>query len=141
MRVVRLRRGMGSRGVPWAIVLVFLLVSAAAEGREGTDPQSAPVALLMIEDPGCPYCARWDREVRQAYLNSEEGRFAPLVRRFRGARDVAFIANVIYSPTFVVVVRGQEIGRIVGYQGPYFFWAEIAGLLAKAGFKRPAGSG
>jgi hypothetical protein len=34
---------------------------------------------------------------------------------------------VRYSPTFVVVMDGREIGRIEGYPGEAFFW----GLLEK----------
>ena len=123
-----------------ALFMVALAVGlggrARAEEALPPDLQTAPAVLLLIEDRGCPYCARWDRDVREAYLNSEEGRFAPLVRRFRGAPDVAFIPNVIYSPTFVVLAHGREVGRIVGYQGADFFWAKLAGLLARAGFKR-----
>lgn len=99
------------------------------------DLAKAPAALLMIEDRGCPYCARWDREVRDSYLNSAEGRFAPLVRRPRGSTDIAFVRNVIYSPTFVVLVRGHEIGRIIGYQGADFFWAELGSILMRGGFE------
>lgn len=121
--------------------MLFAVLGGLASGPGSAqsvppDIRTAQAVLLLIEDPGCPYCARWDRDVRQGYVNSEEGRFAPLVRRFRGAPDVAFLANVLYSPTFVVLAHGREVGRIVGYQGPDFFWSEIAGLLAKAGFRR-----
>lgn len=122
-----------------ALIMVALAVALGGQAQPEwggvSDLRAAPVVLLLIEDPGCPYCARWDRDVREGYLKSEEGRFAPLARRFRGSPDVAFIPNVIYSPTFVVLTRGHEVGRIVGYQGEDFFWASLAGLLAKAGFK------
>jgi hypothetical protein len=118
------------------LMIAMNLVSGRAPGADAPDLHTAPAVLLLIEDRGCPYCARWDRDVRQGYLNSEEGRFAPLVRRFRGSPDVAFVANVIYSPTFVVLANGREVGRIVGYQGPDFFWGDLNPLLARAGFKR-----
>lgn len=94
--------------------------------------------LIMIEDPGCPYCARWDREVGAAYLASAEGRFAPLTRRRRGHADVVRFANVVYSPTFIVVHDGVEIGRIVGYPGADFFWGLLGQILARAGFEADA---
>ncbi len=103
------------------------------------DLRTAPAVLLLIQDHGCPYCARWDREVGIGYPKSEEGRFAPLVRRFRGADDIGFVTNVVYSPTFILLSHGEEVGRIVGYQGPDFFWADIGRLVAKAGFKAGAG--
>jgi hypothetical protein len=97
-------------------------------------PSEAPVTLLMIEERGCPYCARWDREVRLGYANSAEGRFAPLMRRLRGSPDISFLTNVVYTPTFVLLVQGQEVGRIIGYSGADFFWAELGALLARTGY-------
>ncbi len=95
---------------------------------------ASPVVLLLVEDRGCPYCARWDRDVGPGYARSPEGRFAPLVRRFRGSPDVGFLDGVVFSPTFVVLKEGREVGRIVGYAGPDFFWSELSLLLIKAGF-------
>lgn len=96
-------------------------------------------ALVVIEDRGCPYCARFDVETRESYEKSAEGRFAPLVRRRRTAGDIAFLKDIVYSPTFVLIVEGREIGRIVGYQGADLFWIEMAGLMRKAGVRPEAG--
>src|SRR5690606_41734533 len=61
--------------------------------------QATPVVrLIMVEDPGCPYCALWDKEVGVAYAASPEGRFAPLVRRRRDDPDVKELGQVVYSP-------------------------------------------
>src|SRR5690606_34643604 len=65
------------------------------------DLSSAPAALVMISDPGCPYCARWEREVGPAYMASDDGKLAPLVRRDRRDADIRFIERVVFSPTFV----------------------------------------
>jgi hypothetical protein len=115
----------------------LLLVWALCAGALAADAQphsSPPVILLLIEDRGCPYCARWDRDVGPGYARSPEGRFAPLVRRYRGSPDVSFVNGVVFSPTFLVLKDGKEVGRIVGYAGPDFFWSELSALLAKAGF-------
>jgi thioredoxin-related protein len=88
--------------------------------------------LVMFESPGCPWCARWRAEVGPAYSRSEEGRRAPL-------RNVALIhepdfhldSPVTVSPTFVLVDDGREVGRIVGYPGPDFFWGLLDGLMKK----------
>jgi hypothetical protein len=97
------------------------------------------VVLIMIEEPGCPYCARWHREVGPAYPNSPEGRFAPLVRLMRGDSRIAAIRGLNYSPTFLVMRASEEIGRITGYPGADFFWPMLDGLLAKAGFHAEPG--
>lgn len=91
------------------------------------------MSLIMIEDPGCPYCKRWDEEVREAYLASHEGRIAPLRRYKRSDPAVTHFKDVVYSPTFILVRDGAEIDRIVGYPGADFFWAMLVQLLAKAG--------
>jgi hypothetical protein len=118
-----------------AALLVLLACWTGALAAEGPQLSSSRVILLLVEDRGCPYCARWDREVGPGYVRSPEGHFAPLVRRYRGSPDVASLA-VMFSPTFVVLKDGQEIGRIVGYSGPDFFWSELSPLLDAAGIDR-----
>ena len=93
------------------------------------DIATAPAVLVMIGDPGCPYCARFEREVAPGYTASNDGKLAPLVRRDRHDADVAFLPRIVYSPTFVMLVRGREIGRIVGYAGADLFWMQVAALL------------
>lgn len=115
-------------------VLLFWVLWTGPLTAEGSTLNASPVILLLVEDRGCPYCARWDREVGPAYARSPEGHFAPLVRRFRGSLDVSFLDSVVFSPTFVVLKEGREVGRIVGYAGPDFFWSELSPLLVKAGF-------
>lgn len=115
-------------------VLLFWVLWTGPLAAQGSTLSSSPVILLLVEDRGCPYCARWDRDVGPAYARSPEGRFAPLVRRFRGSPDVGFLDGVVFSPTFVVLKEGKEVGRITGYSGPDFFWSELTPLLAKAGF-------
>jgi hypothetical protein len=104
--------------------------ATAAEGAFLT----APAALLMVDAPACPYCRRWNAEIRQGYLNSAEGQFAPLVVRSVGHPDVRTVAGLVYTPTFVAYAKGREIGRIVGYQGADFFWAEVGSILRRGGF-------
>jgi hypothetical protein len=130
----RRSRAATRRGFLRGAILLFLAPWASHVAAESLPLSSSPVILLLVEDPGCPYCARWDRDVGSAYSRSPEGQFAPLVRRFRGSRDVGFLAGIAFSPTFVVVKEGREIGRIVGYSGPDFFWSDLSPLLMKAGF-------
>jgi hypothetical protein len=60
---------------------------------------------------------------------SDDGKLAPLVRRDRHDPDIAFIPRVVYSPTFVMLVRGREVGRIVGYGGVDLFWMQLAAIM------------
>jgi hypothetical protein len=122
----------------FSLFLAIVLLSGGVRAQshpqiaETIDLATAPAVLVMIGDPGCPYCARFEREVAPGYRASDDGRLAPLVRRDRHDADVAFIPKVVYSPTFIMLVRGREIGRIVGYGGADIFWMQVAALLADA---------
>jgi thioredoxin-related protein len=92
----------------------------------------------MVEEAGCVFCARWHAEVGPGYAKSTEGQFAPLVRSRIGGPDVAHLTGLRFTPTFVLMQGGQEIGRITGYPGADFFWSLLAELLAKTSFGQPA---
>ncbi|MGI6854944.1 transcriptional regulator [Mesorhizobium sp. 1B3] len=94
----------------------------------------APAAeLVMLEQPGCVWCARFDAEIAPAWPKTEEGRRAPL-RRVDITQgwppDLAEIAKERFTPTFVLVHDGKEIGRIRGYVGNEFFWYRVGELIA-----------
>lgn len=89
----------------------------------------------MVERPGCVWCAAWDREIAPANPNAPEGEAAPLMRLRLGEPlppGVTFDAPVRFTPTFVLLVDGAEVGRIEGYPGDEFFWATIARLIEEA---------
>jgi hypothetical protein len=118
--------------------LLVGLITFAASGGVGSAAVAATAhSLVMVEDAGCVYCVRWHEEVGQAYANSAEGRFAPLDRRMLRDPDIAFLRNVRYTPTFVLLRGQEEIGRITGYPGADFFWQLLADLLAKTSFRAP----
>ncbi|KAA5596256.1 hypothetical protein F1193_15820 [Blastochloris sulfoviridis] len=88
--------------------------------------------LLYVRDAGCPYCRAFEAQVRPAYDKTPEGRRAPLRQvEFRGRDLEAFTLTrpVRYTPTFVLVEGGVEIGRIEGYPGDEFFWSRLGQLL------------
>ncbi len=60
------------------------------------------------------------------------------MQRTRGDPEISNLKKIVYSPTFVMLAYGQEVGRIVGYQGSDLFWMQLEPLAAKAGFAPPA---
>lgn len=91
--------------------------------------------LLMFEDDGCVWCARWDAEVAPDYAESSHGQIAPL-RRFDLRRDplpddLELKSRVRYTPTFVLVDDNREVGRIMGYPGRDIFWTQLDALIAR----------
>jgi hypothetical protein len=135
MQATLKQRSDRSRGL--AILFIALAISlafAAAPNATPLDLRSAPAVLVMVHDPGCPYCARWEAEVGHSYRASREGKFAPLAPRLRGDPEISNLNKIVYSPTFVMLAYGQEVGRIVGYQGNDLFLMKLEPLMAKAGF-------
>ena len=73
--------------------------------------------LVMFEKKGCVWCAVWNRDVALGYGRSTEGRRAPL-RRVELANQanshVALQSRIDVTPTFLLVNKGREVGRITG---------------------------
>ena len=87
--------------------------------------------LVMFEEKGCVWCARWDREIAPIYPKTPEAEMAPLRRVDLDAPlpdDLERIDRIAYTPTFVLLHEGREVGRIEGYPGEDFFWG-LLGLL------------
>src|SRR5262249_41738210 len=90
--------------------------------------------LLMVDDPGCVWCRRWNAEIAPSYPKPREGQQAPLRRvpiRDQARAGVALARPINITPTFVLVEDGQEVGRIDGYAGKDFFYPMLAQLLRR----------
>ncbi len=87
--------------------------------------------LVMVEQEGCHWCAKWDAEIADIYPKTDEGMRAPLRRvDLRDLPDdIEFTSRPVFTPTFVLVENGQELGRIEGYAGHEFFWFLLGKLL------------
>ncbi len=121
----------GSHGVNMLLrgLIICLLVALTA-------PATAEVRLLMIEQAGCDWCAQWDAEVGSVYAKTEEGKRAPLIRHDIFEPLPAHISldrRAQYTPTFVLLEAGAEVGRIEGYPGEDFFYGLLQRLLERAG--------
>jgi hypothetical protein len=111
----------------------FAVLASAADAAE----------LLMYRRAGCPWCAMWDREIGPIYPKTDIGRRLPLrmVDLDRGdAPAVRTRSPVRYTPTFVLVDNGQEIGRIEGYPGDAFFWGLLERMVEQLPPRPPKGA-
>ena len=91
--------------------------------------------LLMLEEKGCPWCLEWEAEVGDAYHLTEEGGRAPLMRHSIHEplpAGVTLARRAHFTPTFVLLEDGTEVGRIEGYPGEDFFYALLGKLFRKA---------
>ncbi|MCP5372886.1 MAG: hypothetical protein H6907_14265 [Hyphomicrobiales bacterium] len=115
--------------------MVVLFLAAAAPAAADDSPRAAgAVRLVMFQADGCSWCARWNREIGAIYDKTDEGHLAPLRRvdlDLTRPADLTFVKGVVFTPTFVLVRDGREVGRIVGYPGEEFFWPLLGDLLKR----------
>lgn len=95
----------------------------------------AEPSLIMAEEAGCVWCARWNRDIAPIYPKTPEGQAAPL-RRINIhddlPADISFKTRITFTPTFILVNEGREISRIEGYPGEDFFWGLLGKMLEEA---------
>lgn len=105
---------------------------AVLAGWAGAAPVRAD-ELVMVESRGCPWCAKWHREIGPVYAKTAEGKRLPLrvVRIDKMPPELGFLGRVRYAPTFVAVQCGGEVGRITGYGGDEMFWGELGEIVRK----------
>ena len=111
--------------------LIFGLTLLVASARGAM----ADAMLVMVEEKGCIWCARWNEEISEIYPKTAEGAAAPLKRIDIHAKrpdDIVFARSLTFTPTFVLVVDGLEVSRIEGYPGEDFFWGLLDRMLDEA---------
>lgn len=112
----------------WAALAAGVLLFAAQA------TQALASELLMFDQPGCVHCQRWEREVGTLYDKTDEAKTLPLRRiniKAQKTSGVELASPVRFTPTFVVVDQGREIGRITGYGNDDAFWGLLGILYAK----------
>jgi thioredoxin-related protein len=109
-------------------LVAFFITACLALG--GAGPFRA-AELVMVEQHGCHWCARWNEEIGPIYPKTDEGARAPLRRvQIRDLPDdIEFRSRPVFTPTFVLVNEGRELGRLEGYAGDEFFWFTLKKLL------------
>lgn len=123
----------GARVLSWCVVMSALLALGPPGGAVAAE-------LVMLEQPGCAWCKRWNEEIAPAYPNTPEGRRAPL-RRVDISRpwpqDLDGISPDVLTPTFILIEDGQEVARLRGYPGEHFFWPVLGEMIEKLGSTTP----
>lgn len=121
------------RGGAWrraALALVGAVVGLIAL----TDTTARAAELVMFESDGCHYCIQWHADLGAIYPKTAESEQAPLRRvdlHETWPADLQDIRAVSFTPTFVLVNDGVEVGRITGYGGDELFWFQLGALLQK----------
>ena len=107
--------------------LLLIALTAPAMGGE--------LRLLMLDQEHCEWCEAWDKEVGVVYARTVEGKRAPLIRSSIHEdlpEGVTIARRAHFTPTFVLLEDGREIGRIDGYPGEDFFYGLLRKLFERA---------
>jgi thioredoxin-related protein len=114
---------------------IFSRIALVAAISVSTALSTAQAAeLIVFEQAGCVWCETFDREIAPIYPKTAEGQRAPLRRvniDHTLPSDLAFLETERLAPVFVLVEKGQEIGRIRGYPGDDHFWGLLGALIRK----------
>lgn len=114
-----------------ASMLAYVMLALPAAAEERVPSLDSGVVLVMVEEDGCGYCKQWLADVGPGYDKSDEGLRAPLVRIEIGSKEATRFERVVYTPTFLLLQDGKELGRILGYAGADLFWWQLTELLDK----------
>ncbi len=112
---------------------IFAVCAAAVVFMMPAVSRLSAAELVVFERKGCSWCVVWNKDVAPGYPNTPEGKRAPLRRVDTRAARPADLAHVQVSgtPTFVLMDKGREVGRIDGYMSSMFFWAQLDELIGK----------
>ena len=109
---------------------ILMFLAFAVQGMAGLKAAE----LVMFEQENCEWCAAWNRDISKIYPKTAEGKFAPLRRVDifeKRPSDLKQLRRVHYTPTFVLMDKGHEVGRISGYPGEDFFWGLLGQMIKK----------
>jgi len=113
------------------IYCFFAIISALTWLKS---PGASAAELVMFESDSCEWCQRWHAEIGVIYGKTAEAKMAPLRRvdvYDPVPADLSHLRAVHYTPTFVLMQDGEELGRIQGYPGEEFFWGLLAEEMGK----------
>ncbi|NQU59473.1 MAG: hypothetical protein HQ513_19745 [Rhodospirillales bacterium] len=102
----------------------FLLSQSNAKAAE----------LVMFESDSCEWCEAWNEDIGVVYGKTSEAKIVPLRRVDMDSdrpADLRHLEGLMYTPTFIVMENGREVGRIVGYPGEDFFWQLLNEIIKK----------
>ncbi|NKC11636.1 MAG: hypothetical protein GKR94_05355 [Gammaproteobacteria bacterium] len=85
----------------------------------------------MFESDDCAYCAAWEHDVGGIYPLTDESRRLRLERISIDEQGSMQGLNkpIRFTPTFIVMFKGHEIGRIEGYRSEDAFWGLLGRLI------------
>ncbi len=109
-------------------IFLFLIVLFTAA------PAFSANELIMFNSSTCEWCEVWEEEVGGVYGKTEVGKTLPVHRvDIHEDRPVNLehLRGIRFTPTFVLLQDGREVGRITGYPGESFFWGLLEEMTTR----------
>jgi hypothetical protein len=97
-------------------------------------PAASAAQLVYVEWMDCGYCKIFNRQMAWAYTSSAIGKKVPLRRLDilrRWPADLKQVNRPSYTPVFILVENGREVGRFDGYTSPQGFKQNLQRLLLR----------
>ena len=122
-------------------LMAAALMPGIAEARQ-TDPDwnVRSLRLMLVSEKDCEFCRAWRREIAPGFAGSGAGRTAPLFEVDMNGPypdGLALAGRPRVTPSFILLDRGSEIGRIEGYVGATDFYPVLERMMAGAGADLP----
>lgn len=111
-------------------------IRAELAATEAPDWDAVPLRMMMVDQRGCVYCARWDAEIGPGFTASAEGKAAPLLRVDIDGPwpdGIVLESRPVITPTFILLDRGVELARVEGYVGETYFYPVLDEMMQGAG--------
>ena len=129
-----------TRRMTLAMMTAALLPGIAQARQTALDWKSGSLRLMMISESGCEFCREWRSQIAPGFARSGAGRRAPLFEvDLNGPYPdgLALAGRPRVTPSFILLDRGSELGRIEGYVGAQDFYPVLERMMAGAGVDVP----
>ncbi len=113
----------------------FFFLSCLFMGQGAAFAEKIPYKLVMFETKNCNYCRIFTRDVLPDFQMSRlsfKVPFEDVDMDKEGIAGYNLKHPVVSTPTFTMMNRGKEIGRITGYLPKKKFFRAVRYLLRKA---------
>ncbi|GGE43793.1 hypothetical protein GCM10007276_21140 [Agaricicola taiwanensis] len=115
--------------------MTFALVAGLTVLFPPASREAQAAQLVLFEGSWCPTCRYWNKTVAPNYATNDVGRLAPLRRVEIGTPrpaglDKPNVGTIFAVPTFVVMEKGREVGRIEGFTTEKHFWRRLGNILS-----------
>ena len=103
-----------------SLLFIILTLSSASGNNDSL--------MLMVTEKTCLVCKIWEKQIGKIYPKTELANKFPLFRI-----EIKDYVNYFkidlkktkITPTFIVIEKNKEKGRIIGYTNPEMFWWQV----------------